>query len=290
MLTKNPADVASYGIDWSADLGTGETIATSAWSLVTSAGVTLGADTHDGASSSVKVSGGTNGLTAQLRNSITTTAANTFVKTIAIAISDPAALPLGSLPISLAEVKVRLDIETSDLDPEGVANVDAQVLGALRGAVDYVEAQTQRVLRRRVMSKSFDHWPCFPLTIEGVPMRDVLSISYVDEDGATQTFAEAGWTWVPTPDGARIVLIDNPDIPRTRYGWPNAVTVNFEAGYDPSGTVPVEEVYALPPRVEQAVVMMTGHLFNNRDAVGTERAYEVPLGVENLLINARQYR
>jgi hypothetical protein len=68
------------------------------------------------------------------------------------------------------------------------------------------------------------------------------------------------------------------------------VTVNFEAGFDPVGTVPHVEAYALPARLEQAVVMMTGHLFTNRDAVGTERAYEVPLGVENLMVNARLYR
>lgn len=290
MLTKNPAAVANYGVDWSEDLGDGETIATSVWAAVTPAGVTMGSETYDDTTASVSVSGGTNGLIAQLRNTITTTAANTFVKAIAIAISDPANLPLGALPISVPQVKVRLDIETDGLDPEGVANVDAQVEGALRAAVGYVEAQSQRIVRRRVLSKSYDCWPCFPLLVQGVPMRDVLSLSYVGEDGVTATLPDADWTWVPTADGARIVLLDNPDLPRLRYGWPDAVTVSFEAGYDPVGTIPVEDVFALPAVTEQAIVMMTGHLFNNRDAVGTERAYEVPLGVENLLINARQWR
>lgn len=204
--------------------------------------------------------------------------------------SDPVPpTPDGGLPISLAAVKVRLDIDTGDLDPEGEAATDAQVLGALRAAVDFVEAQSLRVLRRRTMTKRFDHWPCFPLEIPGSPMRDVVSISYFDRDGAAQTLPGTDWDWTDNYDGGCVFLTGNNGLPSLQCR-PGAVTVTFEAGYDPAGTVPVVEEYALPPRLEQAVVMMTGHLFTNRDAVGTERAYEVPLGVEHLITSGRLYR
>lgn len=289
MLTKNPADVAPYSVDYAADLGEGETISASVWTPLTLAGLTLGAESIAGTQTSIVLSGGTNGLVAQLRNVVTTSAANSFTRVIDIEIVDPAALPLGALPIPLAAVKVRLDIETGDLDDAGEAVIDAQVLGALRAAVDYVEAQSLRVLRRRVMTKKFDRWPCFPLQVAGSPMRDVVSIGYIDENGAPQTLDSADWGWADTYDGACVFLIDSPSLPRLQCR-PGAVTVTYEAGYDPAGTVPRVEEYALPARLEQAVVMMTGHLFTNRDAVGTERAYEVPLGVEHLMTSARLWR
>lgn len=70
-LTKGPSDILVYTIDWSDWLNSGDSIATSTWSLTS--GVTKVTDTSTASTTVIKVSGGTNGTSYTLTNTVTTT-------------------------------------------------------------------------------------------------------------------------------------------------------------------------------------------------------------------------
>jgi len=73
--TKGPSDVIDYGMDWGPTLSRigNPTISNSVWALV-SGDVTIGASSidADGRGTEVRISAGTNGTDAVVRNTITT--------------------------------------------------------------------------------------------------------------------------------------------------------------------------------------------------------------------------
>lgn len=56
VFTKDPDAVLDYGVDWSAWLGSGETISTSTWEVAS--GMTMDSDTLSGGTAIVWLSGG----------------------------------------------------------------------------------------------------------------------------------------------------------------------------------------------------------------------------------------
>lgn len=80
-FTKDPAEVLDYSMDWAGWLK-GDTIATSTWT--SDAGITRVTDVNSSSSATVWVSGGTDGTTYNLTNTITTVGGATAKRTMAI--------------------------------------------------------------------------------------------------------------------------------------------------------------------------------------------------------------
>lgn len=94
--SKDPDDIATYSNVWT--LLNGDTIATSTWITPVLAGLTLSAPAYSGATATVTLSGGTDGLTAVLVNRITTASGNQFD-------SQPIYLPIiSTYPVPTAPV------------------------------------------------------------------------------------------------------------------------------------------------------------------------------------------
>lgn len=82
---KDPDEVLDYRIDWSARTA-GDTIATSVWSLVDAAGLTIDSISHDTNSTTVWLSGGTAGEVGVLLNTVTTNGGRTLEETAALTV------------------------------------------------------------------------------------------------------------------------------------------------------------------------------------------------------------
>ena len=87
---KDPNDKVDYAVNWSKYLNrVGDTIQTSTWPVITPAGLTVLADTHDGLRAVIKLDGGVAGTSYQLTNRIVTTpGARQRDRTITIRVRD----------------------------------------------------------------------------------------------------------------------------------------------------------------------------------------------------------
>jgi uncharacterized phiE125 gp8 family phage protein len=127
-------------------------------------------------------------------------------------------------PVSLAEARAHLRIDTSDND--------AALSGYIFAARMWCESYTRRAFMRQTWNLTIDHdWPdCIDLPLQ--PVSSVSSISYVDSNGDTQTLAADQYTLTGTgaDNFARIVPAYDVTWPDLQC-VPDAITVQFVAGY-----------------------------------------------------------
>ena len=89
-------------------------------------------------------------------------------------------------------------------------------------------------------------------------------LKYYDMDNSLQTFSDANYTTQFDTIAPRITLKTNSNWPDT-YDRPGAVQLLFSAGNDP-----------VPEPVKQGVLMIVGHLYENRQDVTDRIGYEMP--------------
>jgi len=85
MEYKSPTDVLTYVVDWTNEMG-GSTVSTSVF--VVPAGITKDSDSKDTTTATIVLSGGTVGLTYDIKNTITTAAGETIEKHFFVRVKD----------------------------------------------------------------------------------------------------------------------------------------------------------------------------------------------------------
>lgn len=177
-------------------------------------------------------------------------------------------------PISTAEAKAHVRYELTDED----TLIDSLIVAARK----QVEMFTRRQLVTATYSWTLDEFPnsSGTLYVPAPPLISIGSFSYVDTDGATQTLAEStGYLLDTKSEPGRLTPAYETTWPGTRTIM-NAVTIVFDAGYGDATTV--------PDTLKQAMLLLIGHWFENREAVTLERRLsEVPLAVSSLLWGER---
>lgn len=203
-------------------------------------------------------------------------------------------------PVSLEEAKAQLRITAS--------NDDGLIAGYIMAARSFVESSIHRVLAEQTFDFTIDFgWPFknvsaypyyeyphygytylenfarFRVELPLSPVTaaaSVVSITYVDANGATQTLDPSQYVAIvdgPVPYIEPVFGVTWP-IPRLQ---PACITIRFKAGYStPGGT---------PEPVRMAILMLAGHFYNNREATSGDMI-ELPFGVEALISPFRQSR
>ena len=154
-------------------------------------------------------------------------------------------------PVTLAEAKLHLRVDGTDED----TLINALIAAATQQAENY----TWRTLMTTVfeyVDDSFDK--CIEL--DTFPIVTIDSIKYYDLNSVQQTLSATQY---------ESNLLECPAIvrPKDGYYWPDtiirfdAVTVRFTAGYASAA--------AVPAAIKQAVLMIIGHLYANREDVVT---------------------
>lgn len=145
-------------------------------------------------------------------------------------------------------------------------------------AVSYLDGR-DGVLARALMTQTWDYWlPCFPadsyIELPLAPVQTISTITYTDTAGAPQTFSAANYSLSADKDWQpRVNLNYNATWPGTQ-GIPDAVKVRAVYGYT-----------SVPLPIRQAIVLLAGHFYENREPIGDtvgEKA-ELPFGVRALL-------
>lgn len=109
------------------------------------------------------------------------------------------------------------------------------------------------------------------------PVTAIASITYLDNDGVSQTLSTDVYELRSDDLEAAVVLKYNQSWPSIQLG--SRITVTATVGYA-----------TIPPDVAWAIQMLAAHLHENREAsvVGVS-AETIPMGVESLLVNHRRY-
>lgn len=134
--SKDPGDVLPYEIDWTARLA-GDLIATSLYTLTDAAGVTIDSQSNTDDTATVWISGGTDGDTAIIVDTITTVGGLTLVETVLLPIissADTPELPTTSTKRQIVEMvfeEAGLTGDEFDHTPEESATVMRRMDGMM---------------------------------------------------------------------------------------------------------------------------------------------------------------
>lgn len=170
----------------------------------------------------------------------------------------------GGAALDLATVKAHLRVD------DGLQN--ATITGLIAAAQRMVEGPMGCGLALTVSTwvLSLDSWPDH-IHLELGPVASVISLTYLDINGARQTFASADYIVDLTARPARIVPAFGKSWPATR-DQPGSVLITYIAG-----------AASVPADLAAAMTLLVAHWFTHREAVDESGLAPLPLGVEALL-------
>jgi uncharacterized phiE125 gp8 family phage protein len=176
-------------------------------------------------------------------------------------------------PVTVAECRAHCHVDLPD--------EDALILRWINTATKHIERIESTRLITSTWTLSLDLWPAstadnkfasveFPIW----PIQSVGEVRYIDVSGAQQVWDEDNYSFT-TGKPARLTPAYGVIYPTLQI-VPGAVEIDLVAGYGGPDAVPED--------IKQAIYLMVGHFFRNREAAteGSELK-EIPLGVESLL-------
>ena len=158
-------------------------------------------------------------------------------------------------PISLQEAKDHLRVTATDED----ALIESLITAA-RQTIEGRFGVIQRALITQTWDWTLDGFPSdstVALQVPFPPLQSVTSITYLDGDGASQTWSAAKYTVDAKSLIGRIIPAWDEDYPETRSVI-NAVTVRFAAGFGGAQQ-------DVPMPIRQAMLLLIGHMYENRE-------------------------
>lgn len=184
-------------------------------------------------------------------------------------------------PVTLAEAKAHLRVDHDD--------EDALISSLITAARQHMDGPTG-ILGRAIVSQSYTltfHYDDMPSGSACVwlPLNtasSLTSIAYYDGSNSLVTLTStvldsfdfvSASTWAYVQPKGDLVW---PDV----YDRADAMTITYVAGYGAASDV--------PQPIKQAMLLLIGHLYENREAVTATELSEVPLAVRYLLTPYRQ--
>jgi uncharacterized phiE125 gp8 family phage protein len=159
---------------------------------------------------------------------------------------------------------------------------DPIIFRLLQTARRHAEEVTGRRFVTQTREVSLDEFPGDVFEMPDAPLRSIVSVKYLDENGTEQTLASTVYQVDLKSDPGRIALAHNQTWPTIRSYTFNPIVIRYTCGYGLSGSVPAE--------IKQAILLMVGHWFEHREAVSDDQFYEVPMAANALLSTYRFLR
>lgn len=173
-------------------------------------------------------------------------------------------------PVTVDEMRTHLRLNGSE--------EDTSLLGFLKAARSHIEQSTRRALISQTWRLYLDTWP--EGRIVRLPVSPVLSVDQItvyDLDGNASQLSADAWLLDRSTQPERIKIKLGAGLPASQL---MAAEIDFTAGYGAAAT-------DIPEEFRQAVRLLAGHWFENREA-GTDLAIaSLPQGLDRLLSTAR---
>lgn len=171
-------------------------------------------------------------------------------------------------PVSIAEAKAHLRVDSTD--------EDTLIEGLVAAAVSHLDGQG--VLGRAMITQSWATWVRNSpgvVTLPVGPFQSLTSVEYYDSENALQTSDVANYEVRLAGDFVTVQ-------PKSGFAWPgaysrpDAIKITYVAGYGDAAS-------DVPQSIRQAILLLVGHWYENREAV-TEGAFkELPMAVDALI-------
>lgn len=169
-------------------------------------------------------------------------------------------------PVTLDEAKAHLRIDGDD---------DKEYISALiTAARTHAERHCWRGFVEQTLELVLEQFPCGDsIELVGGNLESVTSVTYVDDDGASQTLATSEYVTDTVSEPGRLLLAYDKSWPSTRAQW-DAVKVRYVVGWD------VDEV---PQPIKQAVLLLVSQMFEHRTPEVFGQVSSVSFAVDALL-------
>lgn len=168
-----------------------------------------------------------------------------------------------SEPVTLNEAKLHCRIDGTD--------EDSLVTNLIVAAREYCESYQNRAYITQTIEMVLDGWPRFPLSITRPPLASVASVKYYGTDNTEYTLDAAKYYVDTNSEPGRICLAHGVSLPTVTLREISSVKITYTAG---AATV--------SKKVIQAILMLVGHWYANREATG-KMTDELQFAVHSLL-------
>jgi len=176
--------------------------------------------------------------------------------------------------LTLAELRLHLKLDTTG----GVHEDDTIIAALLTAAHEYCEHYTGRSFGSQTLELALDEFPSGAVQLPQGPVTSVTSVTYIDTLQAITVLSSANYVLDDYSAPAWLIPAYDAEWPDT-LDTTNAVKVRYVAGAS-----------TLPSAVRAALLLLVGHLYENRQGVSSGTAFTtVPLGVEALLDTQRMW-
>jgi uncharacterized phiE125 gp8 family phage protein len=177
--------------------------------------------------------------------------------------------PPTSEPVNLNEAKEHLRVEhTED---------DTLIEGLITSAREWCEGFLNRAIITQTRKLTISKWPVKPLRLPGSPIQEISSVDYVDSAGETQGVEAVRYYLT---DSGEISLDYNKEWPSATLRGPESIHITYSCGYGDSAKV--------PQRIKQAILLLVGTWYENREGSTAGSWNEIPFGVRELLWPLRE--
>ena len=173
-----------------------------------------------------------------------------------------------SEPITIDEVISHLRIDGSD--EYGL------IESYIKAARVYCEKWQNRAYIPQTWMLDLDDFPDEDyINIPLPPLQSVSSVVYYDTDDNNYTLSTSEYLVDIDNEPGRIYLNYSKTWPSITLRPANAVEITFIAGYGDADDV--------PQHIKQAILLLVGHMYENREATSFQNFTELPFAVESLL-------
>jgi uncharacterized phiE125 gp8 family phage protein len=169
-------------------------------------------------------------------------------------------------PVTLSEAKRHANVVASD--------DDTLITALIVAARELVEQDTSRALINQTWELELDDWWTDAVEVPRPPLSSVTHVKYYDANGVLQTVASTNYH-VDTRRQPGVIWWDADYTLPTLSDEANPVIVTYVAGYGSAAS-------AVPGRAKQAILLLVGHWYRHREAVGRAEG-EVALAYRSLI-------
>lgn len=174
--------------------------------------------------------------------------------------------PPATEPVTLAEMKLHSRIDTLEDDD--------LILGLISAARQHIEQMANIKLITQTLALSIDELPDSGIIYLDGPVQSVDSIIYYNLAGNQQEWDNSLYQVDTSANPGRVMPAYDEDWPDVIDDY-NSFIINYVAGYG--------DASAVPAILKQAIKLLVGHWYNQRETVSQAQSYEVPYAVENIV-------